>query len=71
MTLICEPVIRYVPRCDATSESELKALAAVYRLVLDRHAESVTDAAGSRPIREGGVDEPLTQQPESTSLVNE
>jgi hypothetical protein len=66
-----EPVIRYVPQRDVTPECELKALASVYRLVLERHAEKMAGAASSRPTREGGVDEPLTEDPYSTSSVYE
>jgi hypothetical protein len=66
-----EPVIRYVPQRDVTTESELKALASVYRLVLERHAQKMAGAAGSRPTREGGADEPLTETPDSTSSVHE
>ena len=65
-----EPVIRYVPRDDVTPEGELKALASVYRFVLERHAKRRAGAAGSHPIR-GGVDESLREESDSTSSVRE
>jgi hypothetical protein len=66
-----EPVVHYVPRCDVTPESELKALASVYRFVLERRAKKTAGAAGSRPTREGGVDESLREESDSTSSVRE
>jgi hypothetical protein len=65
-----EPAIRYVPRCDVTPESELKALASVYRLVLERHAERMAGTADSHATPVGGDHEPLTEDPNSTSLVH-
>ena len=59
-----EPIIRYVPQREVTPESELKALVSVYRLVLERHAERMAGATGSRRIPEGGANEPLTEGPD-------
>jgi hypothetical protein len=56
-----EPRIVYRPRPDATPESELKALACVYRFVLEWHAARVA-AAGSFLKLEGGVNGPLTKE---------
>jgi hypothetical protein len=53
--------IRYIPRTDATSESELHALACVYSFVLERHAARAA-AAGCFLRLEGGVNEPLTKE---------
>jgi hypothetical protein len=58
-----EPVVRYVPRRDATLEGELNALASVYRFLLERHAEKAADN-DSRLEPEGGADEALRTEPE-------
>jgi hypothetical protein len=57
-----EPVVRYVPRRDATPEGELNALASIYRFLLKRHAEKAAD--DSRLESEGGADEALRTEPE-------
>jgi hypothetical protein len=56
------PRIRYTPRPDATSESELHALACVYSFVLERHVAR-TAAAGGFLRSEGGVNGSLTKEP--------
>lgn len=56
--------IVYSPRPDATAESELNVLACVYRFVLERHAARAAAADGFRLIPEGGVDGPLTKEPD-------
>jgi hypothetical protein len=58
------PRITYTPRADATSESELNVLACVYRFVLERHATRAAAAESFRLISEGGVDGPLTKEPD-------
>jgi len=55
-----EPVIRYVPRCDATPEGELDALISVYRFLLQRHAEKAADEG--RPESEGGANGTLRKE---------
>jgi hypothetical protein len=44
-----EPHIAYTARPDATLETELPALAAVYRFVIDSHANKKEAAPESRP----------------------
>ena len=56
--------ISYTPRPDATSESELIALAGIYRFVLKQHAARAAAAESCRHKLEGGVDEPLTKEPD-------
>lgn len=54
-----EPKVLYSPRTDATPESELNALAVIYRFILDCHAKKEgrpttsgpDDAEGSRNER--------------------
>jgi hypothetical protein len=41
--------ISYVPRPDATPEAELKALAAVYRFILDCHAKKMAAEPAPEP----------------------
>ena len=54
--------VAYEPRPDATPDSETAALAAVYRFILDRHAQKQDTDRGARlhPRREV-PDEPLTR----------
>ncbi len=54
--------ITYSPRLDATPESETAALAAVYRFILDRHAEKQdADRGAQLHPRKEVPDEPLTR----------
>jgi hypothetical protein len=55
--------ITYTPRPDATPESELDALARVYRFVIGRHAAKTAAAEGFRLRLEGGADGTLTNDP--------
>jgi hypothetical protein len=59
-----EPRIVYSPRTDATLENELNALACVYRFVLERHAAKAAAAGSFRLRPEGGVNGPLTKEPD-------
>ena len=59
-----EPRIVYSPRSDATPEAEISALIAAYRFVLERHAARTAAARGFRVGLKGGVDEPLTKEPD-------
>jgi hypothetical protein len=59
---VSEPVVCYVPRRNATPEGELKALAAVYRFVLERRAQKATD--DGRPQLEGGTNGILSKESE-------
>ena len=54
--------ITYTPRPDATPESELDALACVYRFVLERHAARAAAAGSFRLSPEGGGNGPLTKE---------
>lgn len=56
--------IIYIPRPDATPENELNALVCVYRFVLERHAARAAAAGGFRLRPEGGVNGPLTKEPD-------
>ena len=56
-----EPVVRYVPRQDATPEGELNALVSIYRYLLARHAEKAADK-DSRLQPEGGTHEALSTE---------
>lgn len=58
------PCISYTPRPDATSESELRALACVYRFVLERHVARSAAAGSFRLSPEGGGNGPLTKEPD-------
>ncbi len=52
--------ITYTPRSDATPEGELNALAAVYKVLLDRHAEkNAADQHAQSYKRKEASDEPL------------
>ena len=52
--------IFYTPRSDATPEGELNALAAVYKFLLDRHAEkNAADQDAQSYKRKEASDEPL------------
>jgi hypothetical protein len=52
----------YTPRPDATPESELSALAAVYKFLLNRHtSRNVTDRRAEFQTRKEAPDEPLTR----------
>jgi hypothetical protein len=54
--------VTYEPRPDATPESETAALAAVYRFILDRHAEKQdVDRDAQLHRRKDTSDEPLTR----------
>jgi hypothetical protein len=57
------PEINYRPRPDATPESELDALACVYRFVIGRHAAKTAAAEALRLRLEGGADGTLTNDP--------
>jgi hypothetical protein len=54
--------VTYIPRPDATSESELNVLACVYRFVLERNATRAAAAGGFLRL-EGGVNGSLTKEP--------
>ena len=58
------PCIIYSPRPDATPETELNALACVYRFVLERQAARTATAGSFRLRLEGGVNGPLTKEPD-------
>ena len=52
----------YTPRSDATLESEAQTLAAVYRFILDRHAQKQAVGWGTQlQARKEAADEPLTE----------
>lgn len=61
-----QPRIDYRPRPDTPSEEEAKALASVYRFLLDRHAEKA--ASQGRPEPEGGADGALRTGPEKAVI---
>jgi hypothetical protein len=56
--------LAYIPRPDATPESEINALTCVYHFVLERHAARAAAAGSCRLQREGGVDGPLMKEPD-------
>jgi hypothetical protein len=64
-----DPVVRYVPRNDATPEGELDALIFVYRFLLQRHAEKAADEGRLKP--EGGVHGALSEESNDELLVIE
>lgn len=57
-----QPHIDYWPRPDTSPEEETRALATVYRLLLDRHAEKAANQDCTE--LEGGADGALRTQPE-------
>ena len=58
-----QPRIDYWPRPDTPPEDEAKALASVYRFLLDRHAEKAANEG--RPEPQGGADGALRTEPDS------
>jgi hypothetical protein len=63
--------ITYVPRPDATPESELDTLACVYRFVIGRHAAKTAADEGLRLRLKGGVDGSLTKVPDEDGVVHQ
>ncbi len=56
------PRITYTPRPDATPESGARTLAAVYRFILDRHAQKqAVDWGTQLQARKEAADERLTE----------
>jgi hypothetical protein len=60
--LVAEPKVVYSPRTDATPENELKALACVYRFVLERAAARAAAAESFRFSPRGGGNGTLTKE---------
>jgi hypothetical protein len=56
--------ITYTPRPDTAPESELDALACVYRFVIGRHAAKTAAAEDLRLRLEGDVNGPLMKEPD-------
>ena len=64
-----EPKIVYPPRHDTTPETELNALAAVYRFILDCHAKKM--AAELAPGSDGSNDTAMVRNVEGVSHVEQ
>lgn len=64
-----EPIVAYTTLPDATPESELDALAAVYGFILDCHERKVADATGDLDeVKEVEDIDPTRSLPEGQSI---